>query len=130
MDLYFGAPGGAGSVYLTSFPVGLGKDSSTPTGTWVVRPGEKLTNPKFWGAGDLPPMEPEDPKNPLGDHWIALDGLAGEATGQQSYGIHGTIDPASIGKQESMGCIRMRNEDVERVYEMLVEGKSKVVVTD
>ena len=27
-----------------------------------------------------------------------------------------------------MGCIRMHNEDVERVYELLVEGKSQVVV--
>jgi lipoprotein-anchoring transpeptidase ErfK/SrfK len=29
-----------------------------------------------------------------------------------------------------MGCIRMKNEDVERVYELLVDGKSVVVVTE
>ena len=43
-------------------------------------------------------------------------------------GIHGTIDPNSIGKQESLGCIRMRNEDVAIVFEMLVDSKSTVTV--
>src|SRR5688500_2292925 len=34
MDIYLGEPGEAGSVYVTSFPVGLGADDSTPTGVW------------------------------------------------------------------------------------------------
>jgi len=29
-----------------------------------------------------------------------------------------------------MGCIRMRNEDVAIVFELLVEGKSTIVVKD
>ena len=45
-----------------------------------------------------------------------------------SYGIHGTIDPDSIGKQSSMGCIRMKADDIAVVYDMMVEGKSMVLV--
>lgn len=47
-----------------------------------------------------------------------------------SYGIHGTIDPNSIGKQSSMGCIRLRADDIAMVYDMMVEGKSTVVVKE
>jgi lipoprotein-anchoring transpeptidase ErfK/SrfK len=72
----------------------------------------------------------DDPKNPLGERWIGLTGIDGHAVGKQSYGIHGTIEPDSIGKQASMGCIRMRNEDVEMVFDMLTEGKSVVVVRE
>jgi lipoprotein-anchoring transpeptidase ErfK/SrfK len=66
----------------------------------------------------------------LGGYWIGLTGTEGQALGKMSYGIHGTIDPDSIGKQSSMGCIRLRHDDIEMVYEMMVEGKSMVVVRE
>ena len=75
---------------------------------------------------DLPPMEADDPQNPLGEFWIGLEGMDGHALGQQSYGIHGTIDPDSIGKQRSMGCVRMANEDIEVVWELLGQQVSVV----
>jgi lipoprotein-anchoring transpeptidase ErfK/SrfK len=128
IDLYLGSPGERGSLYVTTFKVGLGKSDSTPTGTWMVAAGGKLKNPKFWGAGDLPPMEADDPQNPLGERWIALEGTDGQAVGADGYGIHGTIDPESIGKMASLGCIRLKNEDVELVYDLLVDGKSTVIV--
>src|SRR5665213_627868 len=34
MDVYLGSPGEPGSLLVASFPVGLGKDNSTPTGSW------------------------------------------------------------------------------------------------
>lgn len=131
MDLYLGgAPGDKGAMYMTSYPVGLGKDDSTPTGTWICEPGRKLTNPKYYSPRGEGVVDAGDPKNPLGKFWIGLAGTDGQAIGKTSYGIHGTIEPDSIGKQASMGCIRMRNEDIAIVYEMLVEGKSAVIVKD
>jgi lipoprotein-anchoring transpeptidase ErfK/SrfK len=128
IDLYLGSPGEKNALYVATYPVGLGKDDSTPTGTWLV--DQRVPNPKWWGARGLAPIEAGDAKNPLGKYWIALTGIDGKAEGQQSYGIHGTIEPDSIGKQASMGCIRMRNEDVAMVYEMLVAQKSIVIVRD
>jgi lipoprotein-anchoring transpeptidase ErfK/SrfK len=128
IDLYLGSPGEKNALYVTTYGVGLGKDDSTPTGTWLVE--QRVPNPKWWGARGLAPIEAGDPKNPLGKYWIALTGIDGKAEGQQSYGIHGTIEPETIGKQASMGCIRMRNEDVAMVYEMLVAQKSIVIVRD
>ena len=57
-------------------------------------------------------------------------GIDGKAVGQNSYGIHGTIDESSIGQQQSQGCIRLHNADVELVYDLLTEGKSTVIVRD
>ena len=128
IDLYLGAPGGQGSTYITTYRVGLGSDASTPTGTWLVTKGGKLVNPKFWGTGDIPAMEADDPKNPLGERWLQLDGIAGEAVGKEGYGVHGTIEPDSIGKNMSLGCIRLLDEDIKWVYDLLLDGKSKIVI--
>jgi LysM repeat protein len=130
MDIYLGAPGGPGSVYVMSFPVGLGEHDSTPAGVWMVEPQKKLRNPTYYSPRGAGIIHSGDPNNPLGTHWIGLVGVEGDAVGKTSYGIHGTIEPDSIGRQESMGCIRLLNEDVAIVFDMLVEGKSRVVVRD
>jgi hypothetical protein len=38
------------------------------------------------------------------------------------YGIHGTNNPSSIGRSVSHGCVRMRNEDIEKLFEMVPIG--------
>jgi len=40
----------------------------------------------------------------------------------EGIGIHGTHDPASIGKMASEGCIRMRNEDIVELKERVKVG--------
>ena len=39
-----------------------------------------------------------------------------------SYGIHGTWEPEGVGERVSQGCVRMRNEDVEVLYDLLPKG--------
>ena len=108
------------------FAVGLGTDDSTPTGEWVCK--NKLINPRYYPPRGGKPIEADDPENPLGERWIGLEGVAGEAMYQSGYGIHGTIEPESIGRAVSLGCIRLLNEDVEFLYDMLVDAYSRVVV--
>jgi hypothetical protein len=38
------------------------------------------------------------------------------------YGIHGTNNPASVGQAVSHGCVRMRNEDIARLYHAVAVG--------
>jgi lipoprotein-anchoring transpeptidase ErfK/SrfK len=130
MDIYFGSPGEKGAMYVRTFKVGLGKHGSTPSGTWMVAPQGKLKNPKWWGTADEPAREADDPLNPLGEFWIGLAGTDGEAVGKQGFGIHGTIEPETIGQEKSHGCIRLLAADIEKVYEMLVDGKSTIIVKD
>ncbi len=115
-------------TFVQSFPVGLGAEDSTPTGQWRIT--EKLPNPKYYAPRGGKNYEPDDPENPLGERWIGLEGVSGNAKGQMRYGIHGTIDPSSIGRSVSLGCIRLHNADVERVYEMLIPAKSTVEVVE
>jgi lipoprotein-anchoring transpeptidase ErfK/SrfK len=72
---------------LKAYPVGVGKMlTPTPTGTYKII--NKAPNPGgFFGA-----------------MWLGLS--------KPHYGIHGTNNPASIGKYVSHGCIRMYNRDV------------------
>ena len=130
LEIWLGNPGEAKSMYVTSFPVGLGRDDSTPTGTWIVETQKKLKNPTYYSPRGEGVIQADDPDNPLGEYWIGLTGVDGHASGKQSYGIHGTIRPDSIGKQESMGCVRLVNDDVAKVFELLVEGKSTVIIQD
>jgi hypothetical protein len=38
------------------------------------------------------------------------------------YAVHGTNKPETIGQSVSHGCVRMRNEDIERLYPMVPVG--------
>jgi len=110
------------------FKVGLGANGSTPTGTWRVR--EKLRNPTYHPPRGGPIIAADDPTNPLGEHWIGLEGVDGDAVGQTGYGIHGTIEPQSIGRSQSLGCIRLLNEEAELLFNLLLRDESTVVVRD
>lgn len=114
-------------TFVRSYSVGLGKDSGTPEGAWLV--DNKLPNPTYYppaSAEQKRIVSPNDPKNPLGEHWIGLNGVSGDAKGQDGFGIHGTIDPDSIGKSASLGCVRMHNADVAALYNLLQEKQSTV----
>ena len=115
-------------VFVRSFPVALGRDSGTPLGKWKV--GQRLTNPTYYPSASAEKKEiiaADDPSNPLGERWIALEGIEGDAVGQEGFGIHGTIEPDSIGKPASAGCVRMHNDDVALVYQALQSGASTVL---
>lgn len=131
LDVYLGGlPGESGAIYITSMPVGLGKDDSTPTGLWVVTPGTKNKNPLWTNPRTNETFRGDDPKNPLGGFWMGITGQDGNAVGKQSYGIHGTIEPDSVGKQASMGCVRLRHDDIALVYDLATEGRTRVLVRD
>lgn len=142
MDLWAGAPiTGTGTkvgpdgqeegwTYIRSLTVGLGESDGTPEGLFVVRPKSKLINPKWVNPRTGEVYQPDDPKNPIGEHWVGLDGADDNTRRFTGYGIHGTIDPDSIGQQRSMGCVRMRADDVALVWELLVDSLSSVKIID
>lgn len=137
LDLYMGPPPSAGGrttadgaddtwTFIRSFPVGLGESNGTPEGTFVVRPKSKLINPRWVNPRTGEVFEADNPKNPIGEHWIGLDGADANTAKFVGYGIHGTTEPDSIGQSRSMGCVRMLADDVAIVYEVLVDRVSTV----
>jgi lipoprotein-anchoring transpeptidase ErfK/SrfK len=45
-----------------------------------------------------------------------------------SYGIHGTTEPQSLGKQVTQGCVRMANPEVEELYTIVPLGTEVTIV--
>lgn len=81
------------------YPVAVGRsESPTPTGDWTVIW-------KSYRAGDI-----------FGTRYLGLDVPWG------GYGIHGTNQPWSIGRFISQGCVRMRNRDIEELFEWVPVG--------
>lgn len=138
MDIYAGAPAGggitgpdgqeAGWTYIRSFTVGLGESNGTPEGSFIVKTNSKLVNPRWVNPRTGEVFEKDDPKNPIGERWIGLEGVDESTRKFTGYGIHGTVDPDSIGQQKSMGCVRLNAADVEMVYEMLIDRLSTVKI--
>ena len=130
LDLYADQTDTAGNrLFIRSYRVGLGEFGSTPIGTWKVRPNSKLIDPKWVNPRTGEVFQAADPKNPIGERWIGLVGTDPQTSLLEGYGIHGTIDPDSIGKEMSMGCVRMRDDDVQWIYELLVDEMSTVRIT-
>ncbi|MEM9064416.1 MAG: L,D-transpeptidase family protein [Planctomycetota bacterium] len=127
-DLFIGPPDLPEEwTYIRSFDVGLGESDSTPIGTFKVRTDSKLINPHWVNPRTGEEFMADDPMNPIGERWIGIEGVGADAV-YEGYGLHGTIDPDSIGDQESMGCVRMDDESIAIVYEALVEGLSMVLI--
>jgi lipoprotein-anchoring transpeptidase ErfK/SrfK len=99
------------------YSVATGKKNCTPVGEFKIT--DKLVNPTWFKTGAILP--PGSPENALGTRWMGFD--------KPAYGIHGTIEPKSIGTQASEGCIRMLNEEVEELYSIIPTG-TKVIIQD
>ena len=111
-----------GNEVVAAWEIGVGKPGTeTPPGEYVV--GEKTKDPPWFRPGH-PPVPFGDPENPLGTRWIAWQKADGTNTG---LGFHGTKDPASIGEDQSQGCVRMRQPAIEELFEILPKG-AKITV--
>lgn len=110
--------------FFKRYNVGTGKFGRTPVGTFVIN--DKIKEPVWWTPnGKSYPYGTKE--NILGTHWMSIR-ATGETPNISGYGIHGTWDPESIGKAESAGCIRMKNEDVEELFTIVPVGTPVEIV--
>lgn len=97
-----------GTVY-AQFPASTGSEHDPlPVGEWAIQavatdPTYHYNPELFWDAdpSHAKASLPAGPNNPVGTVWIDLS--------KPHYGIHGTPEPAEIGKVQSYGCIRLTN---------------------
>jgi L,D-transpeptidase ErfK/SrfK len=76
--------------------------------TWHVPASIRAEKP------ELPAEVPAGPDNPLGSRWLTI--------GRTSYGIHGTNVRWSIGREATHGCLRLYEDDVQRLFDRVREG--------
>jgi len=103
----------ADGIPIRLFAVSMGRSGEpTPLGTFTLGICEE--EPVYYPPGGSP-VPYQNPANPLGERWLGFK----EDT---QYGLHGTNSEDTIGSYESGGCVRMHNEDVVELFDMLSPG--------
>ena len=104
-----------GNTVEASYPVAIGRAG------WETPPGEFSVFSQIVDPGWTNPftneVAPPGPDNPLGERWIGF-----WSDGNNVIGFHGTPNRDSVGKAASHGCVRMYNEDVRALYEVVAIG--------
>lgn len=111
----------------TRVGIAVGKAGLGYSGTAVIK--RKAHWPSWTPTANMVATEPElyaqfakgvpgGPSNPLGSRALYLY----EGNRDTMYRIHGTMDPSSIGKATSAGCIRLFNQDVMDLYDRIPNG--------
>ncbi len=104
-----------------TYKVAIGQDDwQTPAGNFKVT--HKLKDPAWQHPITHETIEP-GPDNPLGTRWIGF-----WSNGQAEIGFHGTNQEELIGKAVSHGCVRMRNQDIEALYQRVEVGTAVQVI--
>lgn len=118
MRLYY-FPKNENVVY--TYPVGIGQqDWNSPIGTldiiqkeknpvWVVP--QSIYDFRKKNGDPVPHMLPSGPNNPLGFYALRLS--------LPTYLIHGTNDPASVGRRSSAGCIHLYANDIQELFNIV-----------
>lgn len=109
-------------VPLASFPVSIGgRRDPLPLGKLSIK--NEVDNPTFlydpkliW---DAKPQHTKveiaaGPNNPVGSIWLGLS--------KPHWGIHGTPEPALVGRMETHGCIHLTNWDARRLSTIVAAG--------
>jgi hypothetical protein len=101
--------------YAGRFAIGVGCDQPNLEGTYIVR--EKKLNPQYRGPDSIV-VPGGDSRNPLGRFWIGLS---------NNVGLHGTVDPQNVGRDDNRGTICLGDRDIDDLYGILSVG-SRVVI--
>lgn len=118
---------GDGDKLIAQYPATTGSEHDPlPVGSWKINgvsrnPTFHYNPDLFWDADEshAKAKVPAGPNNPVGVVWIDLS--------KPHYGIHGTPEPATIGKTQSHGCIRLTNWDAAELAEMVAPGLPAVL---
>lgn len=114
---------------IVSYTVAVGTEN-TPTPPGIYRVEQIAHRPTWYPTATirrdhaargikLPTSVPPGAGNPLGAWFVRL---------QDSIGIHGTNEPASIGQASSYGCVRMHERDLEELARTLRPGDRVLVI--
>ncbi|KJV45133.1 peptidoglycan-binding protein [Pantoea sp. BL1] len=131
LRLYY-YPKGENSVVV--YPIGIGQlGAATPS--MVTSISQKIPNPTWTPTVNirkryakegitLPGVVPAGPDNPMGLFAMRL------ARGTGQYLIHGTNADFGIGMRVSSGCIRLRPDDIEALFNSVPKGTRVQIVNE
>ncbi|MBW4516507.1 MAG: L,D-transpeptidase [Timaviella obliquedivisa GSE-PSE-MK23-08B] len=104
----------------------VGYDIAVGKAGWETPPGKfSILNMQLnptWQHPFTGDVIPTGTGNPLGSRWIGF-----WTDGTHQIGFHGTNQTDLIGQAVSHGCIRMRDKDIQALYEQVAIGTVVVV---
>ncbi len=112
-----------GGEVAAAWEVAIGRPGQdTYVGRFLV--GDKQEKPMWFPGPGEAPIPHGHPENPLGAYWVGWTYPDGRET---SLGFHGTDEPETVGQAVSLGCVRMQDEDVLELAEIVPVGSEVVV---
>jgi lipoprotein-anchoring transpeptidase ErfK/SrfK len=106
---------------VASYPIAIGRQGwETPTGSFQVL---QMQRDPVWEHPFTGELVPPGPANPLGARWIGF-----WTDGTNYIGFHGTPNAETVGQAASHGCIRMYDQDVIALFEIVEIGTPVSVV--
>ena len=86
-----------------TYPIAIGKKNTpSPIGVWQIKSKALM-------------------KGPFGGYWLGLNAP------WDTFGIHGTSNPGSIGTMASNGCIRLYNHNIKELFDMIDYDTSVII---
>jgi len=106
-----------GDRFFKAYAISTGLGGNTPVGEFRIT--DRLVHPDWWHPDHGRRIPYGHPEHRIGTHWLGWD--------RRGFGIHGTDEPEKIGQSVSLGCVRMRNEDVAELYKLIPSGTRVLV---
>ena len=98
-----------------AYSIALGKNNKTPIGNFKII--SKVIEPDWYSNNEKIPYG--DERNVLGTRWMEIKSTDDKNRKLKGYGVHGTWERNSINKMRSNGCVRMLNENVEELFDII-----------
>ena len=135
---------GSEKVLLKTYQVGIGKKDSLSTSGYLTPIGKYSLGEKIaiYKPGVMGFFQDENVEmiRVFGTRWLPFDQEIGECSeSAKGFGIHGAPwvqktdgqfieDSSKIGKYDSDGCIRMRADDVEEIFSIVITKPTTVEI--
>ncbi|UDQ97675.1 L,D-transpeptidase family protein [Lentisphaerota bacterium WC36G] len=99
----------------SAYSIALGKNNKTPIGNFKIV--SKVIEPDWYSGTER--IAYGDERNVLGTRWMEIKSTDKNNKELKGYGVHGTWERDSINKMRSNGCVRMLNENVEELFDII-----------
>lgn len=112
-----------GDTLVKQYDIAVGMDDwETPIGHFAIL---DMRRDPIWQHPITKEAVESGPDNPLGSRWIGFAHVSG-----YPVGIHGTNQEELVGQAVSHGCIRMRDADIQQLFNQLAIGTRVTVSPD
>lgn len=106
-----------GGRFFKAYRVSTGAGANTPEGEFRIT--DRIVHPDWWHPETRRRIPYGDPDHRIGTHWLGWN--------VPGFGIHGTDEPERLGESVSLGCVRMHNDDVKELHDLVPSGTRVIV---